>query len=350
MLSPSVDSYGGHGTEPMMMGSPGSPVSPMTGHSQYLPGYLLGDSTPHMPSPGSRLWTTTGTSPPKSASRPGTITSSSGLGMGTSPGPRNDLLRPKEKLGAPPVKGLLDDTASKILPQSPYATAHQLSHRGAHTPGSLTSTPAPGLSHSLMEPSGGTAPFDLSQSLIGGQKLPTSPSQLDPFYTQGEALSSDDVLDETWITVFGFPPAAASYIIQQFSQYGNILKHVVASEGNWMHLHYQSKLQAKKALSKNGKVFGGSIMIGVLPCIDKSIMSDEKENYNISQMMASGTPGNLSLQNSMTASGSTRNTPIRPLTAAYKAAKNENEVVRNNHAPQKSNSVVTKVMEYVFNW
>ena len=36
-----------------------------------------------------------------------------------------------------------------------------------------------------------------------------------------------------------------------------------------MHVHYQSKLQAKKALSKNGKVFGGRMMIGVLPCIDK---------------------------------------------------------------------------------
>lgn len=36
-----------------------------------------------------------------------------------------------------------------------------------------------------------------------------------------------------------------------------------------MHVHYQSKLQARKALSKNGKVFGGRMMIGVLPCIDK---------------------------------------------------------------------------------
>jgi len=43
----------------------------------------------------------------------------------------------------------------------------------------------------------------------------------------------------------------------------------VAPDGNWLHIHYQSKLQAKKALSKNGKVFGGTIMIGVTPCIDK---------------------------------------------------------------------------------
>jgi len=43
----------------------------------------------------------------------------------------------------------------------------------------------------------------------------------------------------------------------------------VAADGNWIHIHYQSKLQAKKVLSKNGKVFGGSIMVGVVPCIDK---------------------------------------------------------------------------------
>lgn len=43
----------------------------------------------------------------------------------------------------------------------------------------------------------------------------------------------------------------------------------MASPGNWMHLQYQSKLQARKALSKDGKVFGDTIMVGVKPCIDK---------------------------------------------------------------------------------
>ena len=43
----------------------------------------------------------------------------------------------------------------------------------------------------------------------------------------------------------------------------------IASEGNWMHIHYQSRLQAKKALSKNAKIFGGTIMVGVTPCIYK---------------------------------------------------------------------------------
>lgn len=36
-----------------------------------------------------------------------------------------------------------------------------------------------------------------------------------------------------------------------------------------MHIQYQTKLHAQKALSKNGKILANAIMIGVLPCIDK---------------------------------------------------------------------------------
>ena len=41
------------------------------------------------------------------------------------------------------------------------------------------------------------------------------------------------------------------------------------TQGNWLHIQYQSKLQAQKALSKNGKVLANSLMVGVMPCIDK---------------------------------------------------------------------------------
>lgn len=39
---------------------------------------------------------------------------------------------------------------------------------------------------------------------IGQPKKTTlSPAQLDPFYTQGDSLTSEDQLDDTWVTVFG---------------------------------------------------------------------------------------------------------------------------------------------------
>lgn len=51
-----------------------------------------------------------------------------------------------------------------------------------------------------------------------------------------------------------------------------------------MHLQYQSKLQARKALSKDGKVFGDCIMVGVKPCIDKVRLGTLKGFVNIDDM------------------------------------------------------------------
>lgn len=47
-----------------------------------------------------------------------------------------------------------------------------------------------------------------------------------------------DILEDTWVTVFGFPPAAASYILTQFTQLGTITEHQNPGSGNWMHLKY----------------------------------------------------------------------------------------------------------------
>ncbi len=193
-----------------------------------------------------------------------------------------------------------------------------------------------------------------SSRLFSPAQAPSSPAQIDPFYTQGEAITPEDQLDETWVTVFGFPPAATSFILQQFSQYGNICKHIVASSGNWMHLQYSSKIQAKKALSKNGKVLGNSIMIGVRPCIDKHAMEGRESDATtsfVSSPPSFGTP-NRSIRTVSTGSESEtqRNTPIRPLTAAYQAASSNHEVLQDGGTPQKSANIVSKTLEYMFGW
>lgn len=38
--------------------------------------------------------------------------------------------------------------------------------------------------------------------------------------------------------------------------------------GNWMHVKFQSDLQAQRAFSRNGKVVARSIMLGVVPCTE----------------------------------------------------------------------------------
>ena len=50
----------------------------------------------------------------------------------------------------------------------------------------------------------------------------------------------------TWVTVFGFPPSAASYILSQFSQCGTILQHYIPPNGNWMNIRFQVLAYSRK--------------------------------------------------------------------------------------------------------
>jgi hypothetical protein len=71
-------------------------------------------------------------------------------------------------------------------------------------------------------------------------------------------------LEDFWVTVFGFPPSTTSYVLQQFKLYGDVIQYEIG-ETNWMHLQYATRLQAQKALTRNGHVFGDSLLIGVVP-------------------------------------------------------------------------------------
>ncbi|XP_062287881.1 nucleoporin NUP35 [Scomber scombrus] len=286
------------GSEPMTLGSPTSP-KPTPG-AQFLPGFLMGD----LPAPASPQ--------PRPFSLVSPITESTGGGGGSAPQPV--VPTPKDKSGAPPVRSIHDDLVNVGTPLSAHRQAFPMMQsplcaRQAQTPGT------------------------------GVQQLCLSPAQVDPFYSQGESLSADDQLDQTWVTVFGFPPASASYILLQFAQYGNILKHTMASPGNWMHLQYQSRLQARKALSKDGKVFGDAIMVGVKPCIDKSVMDCSE---------AISSPLSSSFSSSFLPS--TPRSAIRPLSAAYRSSGSDYQVVADRQTPRKDDSFVSKAMEYMFGW
>uniref|UniRef100_A0A8C6M660 Nucleoporin NUP53 n=1 Tax=Nothobranchius furzeri TaxID=105023 RepID=A0A8C6M660_NOTFU len=281
-------------SEPMSLGSPTSPK--LTSGAQFLPGFLMGDP-PAPASPQPR---------PFSLTMPLTENTSSNQGGGGGSALQPIVPTPKDKSGAPPVRSIYDDLVTAGTPLSAY----KQSFPGVQSPLCARQASTPG---------------------TGVQQVCLSPAQVDPFYSQGESLCSEDQLDQTWVTVFGFPPAAASYILMQFAQYGNILKHkcpyprhaesntavwstdvTMASPGNWMHLQYQSKLQARKALSKDGKVFGDCIMVGVKPCIDKSVMgSCEAISSPLSSSVLPSTPQSA----------------IRPLSASYRSVASDFEVV-----------------------
>ncbi|XP_025907840.1 nucleoporin NUP35 [Nothoprocta perdicaria] len=306
----------------------GSPTSPKPGAgAQFLPGFLMGD----LPAPV--------TPQPRAAGGPavGLVEMRSPLLAGGSP-PQPVVPTHKDKSGAPPVRSIYDELSSPGLGLTPL-TSRPSSFSVTQSPlvGTMPSTP-------------GTASNVFSPASIGQPRKTTlSPAQLDPFYTQGDSLTSEDQLDDTWVTVFGFPQASASYILLQFAQYGNILKHVMSNTGNWMHIRYQSKLQARKALSKDGRIFGESIMIGVKPCIDKSVM-ENFERSSTTSVSSVFTPPPKSLGSPLQPANTTRISTMRPLATAYKASTSDYQVVSERQTPRKDESIVSKAMEYVFGW
>ncbi|XP_077392877.1 nucleoporin NUP35 isoform X2 [Festucalex cinctus] len=233
------------GSEPMTLGSP---TSPKAAHgAQFLPGFLMGDlPVPTSPQP-----------------RPFSVMDSTLLKGGSSPHPV--VPTPKNKSSAPPVRSIHDGPVTVATPLS----AHRQSFLSMQSPVSARHA-----------------------STSGVQQLCLSPAQVDPFYSQGEALSSEDLLDQTWVTVFGFPPASASYILLQFAQYGNILKHTSVMDG--------------------GEVAASPLTSSALPCTPRSA--------------------------------------IRPLSATYRDTTNDYQVVSDTHTPRKDDGFVSKALEYMFGW
>ncbi|XP_049852444.1 nucleoporin Nup35 [Schistocerca gregaria] len=84
-----------------------------------------------------------------------------------------------------------------------------------------------------------------------------------------------------WVTVFGFPPSHTSIILAYFQCCGQIVRFKNSeNQGNWIHILFQTRLQAEKALGKNGKILdSGNLMIGVLPISDRDLKAlvDEQD-------------------------------------------------------------------------
>jgi len=198
---------------------------------------------------------------------------------------------------------------------------------------------------------------------------PPSPNQIDPFYTYGDSIKMDDKLDDTWITLFGFPQSATSYVLQEFSIYGQIIRHVPNNQGNWMHIQFQNKLQAQKALSKNGKVLANSLMVGVMPCIDRRVMSSNinneqqqqqtstiSPNNSTSNLKPTGLSRNFSTGSKLDRTQSLRTTtrPLGPFNGPREARTTDSLLTGTNsqdpNLPKKNANVISKAMEYMFGW
>ncbi|KAK0596263.1 hypothetical protein LWI29_014189 [Acer saccharum] len=83
---------------------------------------------------------------------------------------------------------------------------------------------------------------------------------------QKTSLPAGNLNEEEWVTVYGFSPADTNLVLREFEKCGVILKHVPGPrEANWMHILYQNRADAQKALSKNGMQINGVLIVGVKP-------------------------------------------------------------------------------------
>uniref|UniRef100_A0A915KV10 Nucleoporin NUP35 n=1 Tax=Romanomermis culicivorax TaxID=13658 RepID=A0A915KV10_ROMCU len=72
------------------------------------------------------------------------------------------------------------------------------------------------------------------------------------------------------VTIFGFTAEFIPFILQHFSQCGTIVAHETANKCNWIHVKFESKLQASKALARNGRILNETLKIGVEQCKDEN--------------------------------------------------------------------------------
>lgn len=83
---------------------------------------------------------------------------------------------------------------------------------------------------------------------------------------QRNSLPTGNLEEEEWVTVYGFLPGDTNLVLREFEKCGVILKHVPGpKEANWMHILYQKRSDAVKALNKNGLQINSVLILGVKP-------------------------------------------------------------------------------------
>ncbi|WCJ40842.1 mitotic phosphoprotein N' end (MPPN) family protein [Euphorbia peplus] len=98
---------------------------------------------------------------------------------------------------------------------------------------------------------------------------------------QRTSFPAGNLDEEEWITVYGFPPGDTNLVLREFEKCGVILRHVPGPrEANWMHILYQSRSDAHKALSKNGMQINGVLIVGVKPVdpMQRQTLNDRLNN------------------------------------------------------------------------
>lgn len=98
---------------------------------------------------------------------------------------------------------------------------------------------------------------------------------------QRQVIPTGNVQEEEWVTVYGFSPSDTNLVLREFEKCGMIVKHVPGPRNaNWMHILYQNRSDAQKALSKTGMMINGVVIVGVKPVdpIQKQALNERLNN------------------------------------------------------------------------
>ncbi|XP_014225345.1 nucleoporin NUP53 [Trichogramma pretiosum] len=320
--------------EPMSLGSPiGSPAQPANSPgpgSNFLPGFLLGDTNPRIGvmSPESNRYSHmhgTPSTPLGGYATPELRMNRQKAMFASGSNPSLSQIAPENHANGPPTKSLYDSLDTKQTMSTPQSVT--LNNQS--------------FNHSRVLGSG------FANTTVNAPYCETPINQ-----TQNE--STQGLLQ--WITVFGFPMAALNIVLSHISSRVRIIdKHPAPhSQSNWIHLKCSSDQEAQRALACNGNIVSGSVMIGVIPCTDEGvILGTDKENRSkLSESMRMfSTPVKAG---HMTGVGANK-TPVRipnarPLVSGYNQHMSPQAVRSPDNVPHKSTGLVTKAMEYVFGW
>ncbi|XP_020269281.1 nuclear pore complex protein NUP35-like [Asparagus officinalis] len=145
-------------------------------------------------------------------------------------------------------------------------------------------------------------------SPVDGVVTSSSALVMVPPANQG-VLTRDGMLgEEEWITVYGFSPGDTNLVLREFEKCGVILKHVPGPrDANWMHILYQNRYDAQKALAKNGAQLNSVLIIGVKP-VDPSQRQYLNEKVSINSN--GGFMGSLPSQSASKRSSTLSSVPL----------------------------------------
>lgn len=75
-------------------------------------------------------------------------------------------------------------------------------------------------------------------------------------------------VEDTWVTVFGFQLEDEATVLQEFQRCGDVLEWTrgdAPRTANFLHIRFQNKYGAQRALLKNGEQLSRTLIIGVKP-------------------------------------------------------------------------------------